>query len=338
MCYFSERGPEFTCSLRTACVFWVLRPLMRRNSRWFALLFLLSFARLQAQKAAGGPGYLSDQTCQLCHPTIWADFSRNPHFKLVAAANDPKHTFGCESCHGPGNDHPKNPADHSRINRIEGKTPKVVLDTCLACHSKDFGKSNIRRSVHTTHDVVCTNCHSVHRAQTPKFLLARQQRDLCYTCHLEAKAQFDMPFRHRVNEGAINCTDCHNPHGAFTATWRMGARPRMVADSNGNDEACVKCHVDKRGPFVYEHEPVRVEGCEACHSPHGSTNPRLLKRPAVFTLCMECHNSVGGFGKTGLGVQSPIISFHRFEQPQFQNCLTCHVRIHGSNVDSRFQR
>ncbi len=305
--------------------------------RFCALLLLCASVPLRAQKL-GGPGYLGDNTCQLCHPTIWADFARNPHYKIIVSAAPARQTFGCESCHGPGGEHPKNPTDHSLINRIEGRPAKVVLDTCLRCHAKDFSKANIRRSVHTAHDVVCANCHSIHRAQTPKFLLAKQQRDLCYTCHLETKAQFDMPFHHRVNEGAINCTDCHNPHGAFSPTWRAGVRPRMVTESFGNDEACVKCHVDMRGPFVYEHPPVRIEGCESCHSPHGSTNPRLLKRPAVFTLCLECHTSVLGFGKTGFGLQSPITSFHRIEQPQFQNCVTCHVRIHGSNVDARFER
>ena len=32
---------------------------------------------------------------------------------------------------------------------------------------------------------------------------------------------------------------------------------------------------------------MRVEGCESCHSPHGSTNAKLLKRPVVFTMCIR---------------------------------------------------
>ena len=75
----------------------------------------------------------------------------------------------------------------------------------------------------------------------------------------------------------------------------------MVTQALGNDIACVKCHSDKRGPFVYEHPPVRVEGCTICHNPHGSVNPRLLARPATFTLCLECHNGVTGFGRRGDG-------------------------------------
>ncbi len=310
---------------------------MWRLPAWFSLSLLLILSPLGAEQV-GGPRYLSDAVCQTCHPDVWAGFTRNPHFKTIVFPKPAEKTFGCEGCHGPGIDHPKNPFDHTKINRIEGRPAGQVLDACLACHAKDFTKANIRRSAHSANDVACTNCHSIHHAQTPRYLLTKQQKDLCYTCHLEAKAQFNMPFRHRVNEGAIQCTDCHNPHGSFTATWRMGARPRLVSESFGNDEACLKCHTDKRGPFVYEHPPVRVEGCEACHQPHGSTNPRLLKRPAMFTMCLECHNGVRGFSKSGFGDPIPTTSFHRFEQARFQNCVTCHVRIHGSNVDRYFER
>ena len=87
----------------------------------------------------------------------------------------------------------------------------------------------------------------------PKFLLATQQTDLCYGCHANVRAQFSMPFKHRVNEGFMACTDCHNPHGAFAPTWRMASRPRMVDQALANEEPCLKCHSEKRGPFVFEH-------------------------------------------------------------------------------------
>ena len=96
------------------------------------------------------------------------------------------------------------------------------------------------------------------------------------------------------------------------------------------------------GSGLYDYEewvpPVRVEGCAACHNPHGSTNPRLLTRPAVFTMCLECHNSVMGFGPRGQGIPVPGASFHNLADPSFQNCVTCHPRIHGSNSDPLFRR
>jgi DmsE family decaheme c-type cytochrome len=146
-----------------------------------------------------------------------------------------------------------------------------------------------------------------------------------------------MPFKHRVNEGFMGCTDCHNPHGSFAPTWRMASRPRMVDQSLANEEPCLKCHAEKRGPFVFEHAPVRVDGCETCHQPHGSMNARLLRRPVVFTLCLECHNGAGNFGRQGSGVAIQTPS-HNMADPRYQNCTTCHVRIHGSNTDSFYFR
>jgi DmsE family decaheme c-type cytochrome len=151
------------------------------------------------------------------------------------------------------------------------------------------------------------------------------------------KAQFSMPFKHRVNEGAAQCTDCHNPHGTFAATWGMAGRSHMVDQKEGNEEACLKCHADKRGPFVYEHASVRIDGCQVCHMPHGSTNPRMLTRPTVFTVCLECHNGAGTFGISNNGVIH-LSATHNLAQPRYQNCTTCHVRIHGSNADALFMR
>ncbi len=59
----------------------------------------------------------------------------------------------------------------------------------------------------------CTSGHSYHHAaEKPQFLLVKAQPELCYTCQQQRKrAQFEMPFHHRVNEGLIQCSDCHNP-------------------------------------------------------------------------------------------------------------------------------
>jgi len=59
-----------------------------------------------------------------------------------------------------------------------------------------------------------------------------------------------------------------------------------------NEETCLRCHADKRGPFVFEHPPVKVEGCEGCHVPHGSMNARLLTRPVVFTVAPTLRSDV----------------------------------------------
>ncbi len=164
---------------------------------------------------------------------------------------------------------------------------RQTLENCLSCHAKDLSRANIRRSPHTLADVACTSCHSIHKSPLPESLLARRQTEACYSCHANVRAQFSMPFKHRVNEGFMNCSDCHNPHGSPAPTWCMAGRPRMAELAMANEQACLRCHSDKRGPFAFEHPAVRVDGCETCHSPHGSANARLLRRPVVFTVCLE---------------------------------------------------
>jgi DmsE family decaheme c-type cytochrome len=288
-------------------------------------------------KATAG-GYVGSAVCKTCHADIWLNFYKNPHYRSIAGGKEVPERTGCEGCHGPAQGHVEARGGKKTIPRAFSLMgPRQAIDTCLTCHSKDMSRANIRTSEHTAAEVSCNNCHSIHRPQTPKALLAKKQTELCYQCHQTVKAQFAMPFKHRVNEGFIQCTDCHNPHGTFNPTWRMGQRPRMVEQALGNEEACLKCHSDKRGPFTFEHAPVRTEGCESCHSPHGSTNAKLLRKPVVFTLCLECHTGAGTFGPSGSGIPTQTSS-HNLLDPRYQRCTVCHVRIHGSNSDQRFLR
>jgi DmsE family decaheme c-type cytochrome len=268
---------------------------------------------------------------------IWTPFYKNPHYQSLAAGDLPPAETGCESCHGPGQAHVAARGGKATIvNAFSLMQPKRTMEVCLTCHGKDFQKSNIRRSEHTLNGVTCTDCHSIHHSPGAKFLLAKKRSETCLACHAAVRAQFEMPSKHRVNEGFMDCWDCHNPHGTFAPTWRMGSRPRMVDQAAANDEACLKCHADMRGPFAYEHAPTAVEGCETCHYPHGSTNGRLLRRPVLLTLCLECHNGGGtGTRLAGVDIQS---AQHNLLDPKYQRCTTCHVRIHGSNADAFFLR
>jgi DmsE family decaheme c-type cytochrome len=282
--------------------------------------------------------FVGSSVCKGCHADIWMNFYKNPHFKSIASGNQPPDRTGCEGCHGPARKHVAAGGGKDTIPRAFSlMTSTQTLDTCLTCHGRDFTRANIRRSEHTLNGVACTSCHSIHHSPTPKYLLAKKQSELCYGCHAVQRAQFDMPSKHRVNEGFMQCSDCHNPHGTFAPTWKMAQRPRLVEQVLNTEIPCLKCHVDKRGPWVYEHPPVRVEGCNICHYPHGSMNAKLLRLPVVFTLCLECHNGQGTFGtrNNGEDLQSPR---HNMLDPRFQKCTTCHVMIHGSNADQFFLR
>jgi DmsE family decaheme c-type cytochrome len=149
-------------------------------------------------------------------------------------------------------------------------------------------------------------------------LLKLPQPQLCFQCHSDVKANLAMPFHHPVKEGAVGCSDCHDAHGTFEQV-----NLKSTADQN---MICTKCHVETRGPFVYEHAPVKAEGCLSCHTPHGSQNARLLNMPAITTLCKQCHSQVaaGTFHSMGAG------------SSESTPCTSCHVMIHGSNLNQAF--
>src|SRR5437879_5422584 len=173
--------------------------------RWLALW--IAVLPLNAQTTASN--YVGSTVCKTCHPDVWQNFFKNPHYKSAASGNELPERTGCEGCHGPGGKHVEARGGKSTIRAFSVMAPRQVLDTCLTCHAKDFSKANIRRSEHTLADVVCSNCHSIHKSPVTTFLLARYQSELCYQCHAPVRAQFSMPFKHRVNEGFMQCTDCH---------------------------------------------------------------------------------------------------------------------------------
>jgi DmsE family decaheme c-type cytochrome len=265
------------------------------------------------------PKYVGSETCKTCHEEIYNAWEKTPHWKTMQ--NKVPSKQGCEGCHGPGADHVAGGGDKSKIFLFASAKPEEVTARCLTCHQYGEEHANFARSEHNTNGVVCTSCHSPHHAKEPQYLLVEKQPTLCYTCHTEVKQDFSRPFRHRVDQGLIQCTDCHNQHGGFLT--------KQLRSTAAQDQVCFKCHVDKAGPFAYEHEPVKTEGCISCHTPHGSTNPRLLKRTQVNLLCLECHTLTTDAGAPALP------SFHNQSQ-KYSACTMCHTQVHGSNFSSFF--
>ncbi len=277
--------------------------------------------------AANQSQYVGAETCKGCHEDLpakgfYKNFEANPHWKTTLGTVRGTEAHGCESCHGPGADHVNGGGDKTKIFSFKGKNSKEISERCLECHEYGEEHSNYARSMHKMNDVGCIDCHSIHKAKEAQFLLAKSQPELCFSCHLDIQPEFNKPFRHRVNEGLVKCTDCHNQHGGFVT--------KQLRSTAAQDQICFKCHADKAGPFVFEHHAVKPEGCVACHTPHGSSNPRLLKRSQINLLCLECHTP------TSLDITAPgTPSFHNQAQ-KYQACTLCHTQIHGSNTDPFF--
>jgi DmsE family decaheme c-type cytochrome len=262
--------------------------------------------------------YVGAQTCKTCHEEIYNSWEKTPHWKTTLKKNGDTANQGCEGCHGPGADHVAGGGDKTKIFSFAGQSRQATSARCLSCHGEAHAQSHFAQSAHASSDVGCLDCHSPHHAQEKQHLMVQSQPQLCYGCHTTAKADFAKPYHHRVNEGLVQCSDCHNPHGTGTV--------RQVQTLASGDAACSKCHVDKQAPFVYEHVPVKTEGCSSCHTPHGSTNPRLLKVSLVNMLCLQCHT---------FPTQGPVGPVHN-QSAKYQACTVCHTQIHGSNFSNVF--
>ena len=223
------------------------------------------------------------ETCAVCHDEVAAAFQTGPHGRAMAKVSADLLARSCATCHGPAAAHVDDPSTENIHRR-----PPVAA--CVSCHADRAGGMELATPAHPRNGVECLDCHGPGHADTgvPHQLLA-QPRALCGSCHQDKAAAFAQPYAHR--------------------------------EVAGNGGVCIDCHTEKAGPFVYPHPPREVDGCVTCHEPHGSVNPRQLKRYRVANLCLECH------------ADAP--AFHDQSLARFQMCQSCHAAVHGSNRDPR---
>ncbi len=290
-----------------------------------SLLSAWGIAQAQQPPAKAAPladsaQYLGSDGCRECHTELYKRFETTAHWKTTLDRRGHAHQ-GCESCHGPGREHAESLGDLAKIVSFRGMKPAEIVRRCLTCHQYGEEHANFRRSMHKAASVTCLDCHAIHHFEEKQYLLRVAQPKLCYGCHQETRAEFARPFRHRVDEQLVRCTDCHNQHGGYLT--------RQLRSTAAQQQICGKCHSETSGPFVFEHDPVRTEGCMACHAPHGSVNARLLKHNQANLLCLACHTLTTGMNLHG------TTTFHNQDQ-KFQACTMCHVSIHGSNRNEFF--
>ncbi len=219
-------------------------------------------------------------------------------------AKDGKVTMMCFACHGTNFEH--------FFKLGEDVTSNTVNSTCMGCHAGG-DRMHWSGGPHELGNMACIDCHRMHN-KNERLLRTTTQLELCTSCHLERRSDFNRPNHHPVKEGQLVCTECHNPHGTLTPTLLRGS------DVN---ETCYQCHAEKRGPFMWEHEPVR-EACINCHNPHGSVNPAMLNsRPAQ--LCQSCHLTDNAHPADVMGNKPNEI------MQVGKGCVNCHSQVHGSN-------
>lgn len=272
-----------------------------------------------AATPAGASGYAGNEACISCHGDQADHLANTPHGRAGFAKLS---SLGCETCHGPGNAHAETPDDPALYPKIENLSPAKQSATCQGCHSggKQFFWHNGR---HEARGLSCISCHSVHSPKSERAQLKQESAtEQCFSCHKDVRADTWKTSHHPIREGKISCVDCHNPHGTQT--------PKMIEAASVNEQ-CYSCHTEKRGPFLWEHPPVR-ENCLNCHSPHGSNHLKLQKTSVPF-ICQQCHANTRHPGS--LYDATTLADGARASNRIFNRaCLDCHASIHGSNHPS----
>lgn len=218
----------------------------------------------------------------------------------------------------------------------------VGAETCATCHEDLVKKQKLSTHYGTISGTgrnvegeSCEACHgpgSIHAEDGNTKFITRYSPETCFSCHADKRAQFDLQFHHPVPEGRMTCLDCHDVHG-LSVTHANTALER-------SNEKCFKCHKEFKGPYIFEHDPMR-EGCQVCHDPHGGVYEKLLVADQR-TLCLRCHweqasnTSAGNIGGVAHGNKGGTGG--EYDIGEGEECIDHHRAVHGSNMWRTFNR
>jgi len=245
------------------------------------------------------------ETCTFCHQIETVG---------MPVVHKPVTDRQCLSCHDP---HGGTTGKFLRKARMD--------QLCNDCHQDPTaGKSKIHGPVAAA---ACGSCHQAHASKNPKLLVATG-RDLCFTCHVEMKAQMArVQFKHKAVEQ--DCITCHDPHAS---NYPMQTRDPPV-------QLCTNCHEHdkiKEAALLSSNKHSIVtsgDGCLNCHTAHGGDLAKLLKNDQM-KVCMKCHNEPQ---KDLHGQVIPAVSevldlnMTKHGPINEKNCAGCH-NVHGSDV------
>jgi DmsE family decaheme c-type cytochrome len=301
--------------------------LMSKLIRWspLALLALLPVLLLAVPLMSSSPkpatvaqegGYVGMEQCAACHEETVTAFKETIHGKK---GFEMRSTNACETCHGPGKAHVDAGGGKGSMKNPANLSADEKSGMCLTCHDRGT-KFRWDGSAHDSRGLACQSCHSVHKAQGEKAQLkTASESELCFSCHKQKKAQFFRASHHPIREGKMECSSCHNPHGA--------QGDKLIDAATVNDK-CYECHAEKRGPVLWEHFPAR-EDCQNCHEPHGTNHLRMLKAKEPF-ICQRCHGDTRHPGTLYDQTRISSVSNRVF----IRSCTNCHQQVHGSNHPS----
>jgi len=275
----------------------------------------------QEFSAVQGAPFIGSTECLYCHPDRKAGYLKTAHARTLIADDTALEQQGCEACHGAGGAHAVL-RSRGAIFAFDWQEPMYTSTICLRCHTWLTTREEWRHVPHARGGLKCTTCHDPHvpADHEQRFMLRQNEEQLCLSCHDAVGHEFSRFSSHPVQieaslspgPRAIHCTDCHDVHS--------GQGRGMLAEARVQD-LCLRCHMEKGGPFRFVHMATEEgigEGCLTCHKPHGSDSPWLGVADGR-DMCITCH--------TDREQHNPGVT-----------CWTagCHSMIHGSNASPLF--
>ncbi|MCL7489603.1 MAG: cytochrome c3 family protein [Desulfobulbaceae bacterium] len=178
---------------------------------------------------------------------------------------------------------------------------------------------------------VCISCHNPHGSFRDN-QLARDDRGMCMICHEAKEEEFNKKVVHAPVEDG--CSSCHDPHQSPLRFQLKGKKGKAVSS------LCFNCHDQTIFARKYQHGPVGVGDCIACHNAHASNSTKLLiAETAKGEVCFQCHadrrdsfnlKQVHAPVKEDCGkCHDPHSSDHKMQLHKEQNvlCKDCHQKL-----------
>jgi hypothetical protein len=221
--------------------------------------------------------------------------------------------IACESCHGPGSNHVKDP--ENRVYQASLHDPVRQNEVCLQCHMRN---RDYRLKEHNISDIYGdardyplgfeAGRALVDYKLVAPFTMGHETKEFYANGAAKKNRTQGNEFVHSAKgKHGITCINCHNPHTLAP-----------TAQNNSGNKLCMKCHAF--GSVIGPHQ----KSLQA-HTHH--------KPDSKGSLCVECHMPKTGrhTKKSPLTVRSHLFGFTtpketlKYGMPKETNaCYACH--------------
>jgi hypothetical protein len=257
-------------------------------------------------------------------------------------------TIGCESCHGPGNQH------YADVNKTQ-----VSLDAgvCAQCHDEPWRHSIMKQWENAGHSEL--HYTSTFRQLPSNAEYMTNSFGNCVRCH---DARGFVNFTRSVgtptenlyvyNQQMITCAACHEPHNSSNAyqlrkvTADTLANGYVIPASVGNGGLCLNCHKNRSNGDTYPNVTFLNSRWGPHHSPQGDIYlgknayswgqniPSSVAHRLVEDACVGCHMSAtpdtGNVARDHIGGHSWNMAWtdgQGIEHDNVTKCVECHTGI-----------